>query len=248
MRGSLAQSTVDLTVYPTEEKLGKDILQRLILELLRPLVETYLAAKGIKAFVGADQFIYFRLGDVRRRVAPDIYVLPNVDPKRRVRSWKTWEEGIAPCFAIEVVSLDVDKDYIDAPALYNELGVDELIVFDPAYEEEPTRFRFQLFRRIARRGLVRIEVTNEDRIRSKFLGCYLRAVALDGETRLRLATGSTGDVLVPTERDEKEHERAAKEHERSLRISAEQGLAALRLELARANAAIAKGNGKPGKR
>jgi Uma2 family endonuclease len=237
-RGLRRQSAVDATVYPTEEKLGEDILQRLIMEVLRPIVEAYLKAKRVKAFVGADQFIYFRRGDTRGRVAPDVYVLPGVDPKRRIRSWKTWEEGIAPCFAVEVVSLDVDKDYIDVPPLYNELGIDELIVFDPGYEEEPNRFRFQLFRRIAKRGLVRVEVTNEDRIRSKYLGCYVRAIGELGETRLRLSTGASGSELVKTdvehERAEKERERAEKEHERALRVAAQAELEALRGAIARA--------------
>jgi Uma2 family endonuclease len=242
-RALRSKPAVDATVYPTEEKLGEDILQRLIMEVLRPIVEAYLKAKRVKAFVGADQFIYFRRGDTRGRVAPDVYVLPGVDPKRRVRSWKTWEEGIAPCFAVEVVSLDVDKDYIDVPSLYNELGIDELIVFDPSYEEESNRFRFQLFRRIAKRGLVRVDVTNEDRIRSKYLGCYVRAVGKLGETRLRLSTGPSGSVLIKTdveheraekeyERAEKERERAEKEHERALRVAAQAELEALRGALA----------------
>src|SRR5262249_42553702 len=80
------------TVYPTEHKVGEDLLQRLIVELLRPLVERWLASRGTPSLTGADQFIYFRRGDVRGRVAPDVFVLPGVRPGRRVRSWKTWEE------------------------------------------------------------------------------------------------------------------------------------------------------------
>src|SRR5262249_23491487 len=138
-------------------------LQRLVVELLRPLIERWLAEKKVRAFTGADQFIYFRQGDVRRRVAPDVFVLPGVRPGRRIRSWKAWEARIVPSFALEVVSSDVDKDYIDAPTLYRELGVNELLVFDPDFEDEPQRFRFQLYRQVARRGLLRVTVTNEDR-------------------------------------------------------------------------------------
>ncbi|MFO0548240.1 MAG: Uma2 family endonuclease [Polyangiaceae bacterium] len=220
-RSRVLRAREDVTVYPVEEKVGEDFLQRLIVELLRPMVERWLAEQGVVALTGADQFVYFRRGDTRKRVAPDVFVLPGVRPGRRVRSWKTWEEGIVPSFALEVVSLDVDKDYIDAPTLYRELGVKELVVFDPDYEAEPGRYRFQVFRLSKSRGVVR-EVTNEDRVRSKTLGCWIRATGVGETTRLRLATGPHGDALVPTDAEEREHERtekeaerAAKEHERA---------------------------------
>ncbi len=215
----------DRTVYPVEEKVGEELLQRWIVELLRPLIARWLASRGIVALTGADQFIYFRRGDVRARVAPDVFVLPGVRPNRRIRSWKTWEESVTPSLAVEVVSRDVDKDYIEAPALYRDLGVRELVIFDPDFEDEPGRFRFQVYRHVSKRGLTRAAVTNEDRVRSRVLGCWLRVVGVGEEQRLRLATGASGDTLVPTEA---EHERAArleaeaeKEHERTARREAE---------------------------
>ena len=224
---------VDTTFYPVEEKMGEGLLQRKLMELLRPLVESYLKARKVYALTGADQFIYFRQGDIRKRVAPDTYVLPGVDPERIISSWKTWEERILPSFAVEVVSGDANKDYIDTPLLYAELGVDELIVFDPDYKKfkkETDRYRFQVFRKLEKRGLVRVEVTNEDRVKSKVLGCYLRAVGRGSELRLRPATGPTGDTLWPTQG---ELERAEKEREQAARVSAEAELAKLRAELAK---------------
>lgn len=218
----------DSTVYPVEERVGEELLQRLVVELLRPLVERWLAAKKVTALTGADQFIYFRQGDVRRRIAPDVFVLPGVRPGRRIRSWKTWDEGIVPSLAVEVVSQEIDKDYIDGPVLYRELGVQELVVFDPDFEDEPHRYRFQVYRQVPRRGLVRTAVTNEDRVYSKVLGCYLRAVGSGESTRLRLGAGRDGETLVPTEA---EHERAEKERERAARIVAEDELARLRAQL-----------------
>jgi Uma2 family endonuclease len=217
------------TVYPVEEKMGEESLQRVIIELLRPLVERWLAHNRIKAFAGADQFIYFLEGDIRRRVAPDVYVLPGVRPGRRIKSWKTWEEQVIPSFALEVVSGDIDKDYIDAPDLYRQLGVKELVIFDPDFEESSERFRFQVYRQIARRGLVRVLVTDEDRVYSKTLKCHLRAIGAGETTRLRLATGPEGEALFPTEAEE---ERGNSERERAARIAAEQELARLRARLA----------------
>jgi Uma2 family endonuclease len=213
--GAKGPQGADATIYPVEEKVGEEILQRWILELLRPLVATWLASRGVRALTGADQFIYFRRGDTRMRVAPDLYVLPGVRPDRRIRSWKTWEEGLVPSFALEVVSGDVDKDYIESPALYRDLGVRELIVFDPDHEDDPQRFRFQVFRAVGKRGLVRTSVTNEDRVASRVLGCWIRAVGHGEDTRLRLATGKTGDELLPTDADRAEKERAEKERERA---------------------------------
>jgi len=225
----------DITVYPTEEKVGEDLLQRHIVELLRPLIERYLAAHGVKALTGADQFIYFRRGDIRGRVAPDVFVLPGVRPDRAIRSWKTWQEGIVPSLAIEVVSLDIDKDYIDAPALYRELGVRELIIFDPDFEQDVERYRFQVYRQVGKRGMVRVSVTNEDRVPSRVLGCFVRAIGHGESTRLRLATGASGDELFLTEaeseRAEKERERAEKERERAGRLAAEEELERLRAML-----------------
>lgn len=232
---SRAGTLRDITVYPTEEKTGEDLLQRLIVEILRPLIEMWLAQRGVQALTGANQFIYFRRGDIRYRVAPDVFVLPGVQPDRRIRSWKTWEERSVPSFVLEVVSGDVDKDYIDAPALYRELGVRELIIFDPDFEDERDRFRFQVYRQVGKRGLVRVAVTNEDRVQSKVLGCWLRATGTVDATRLRLAVGAHGDDLVPTEaeyeRAEKERERTEKEREHASRLALEAELQALKRTL-----------------
>jgi hypothetical protein len=254
-----AAAAQDVTVYPVEEKVGEELLQRWIVELLRPLIERWLAEKKVTALTGADQFVYFRRGDTRGRVAPDVFVLPGVRSGRRIRSWKTWEEHIVPSFALEVVSSDVDKDYIEAPTLYAELGVEELVIFDPDFENEPDRFRFQIYRKLPRRGLVRVAVTNEDRVFVKVLRCYLRAVGSGETTRLRLGIGPEGEQLFPTEaeheraekereraekereraekereRAEKERERAEKERERAGRLAAEQALKRLQESLGRA--------------
>ena len=50
----------DPTCYPVEGKVGVDSLQRLIAELLRPLLERWYSALGKPTFVGADQFIYYK--------------------------------------------------------------------------------------------------------------------------------------------------------------------------------------------
>jgi len=184
------------------------MLQRWIMELLRPLLQWWLTRRGINAFVGADQFIYWRQHDPHARLAPDIYVLPGVDPRTHVRAWKLWLDRVVPSFAFEIASQDWEKDYFEVPARYDELGVRELVIFDPWSDQHPDGVRWQVFRRVGQRGLIRVEASRTDRVRSKVLGCWLRAVGAGSDMRVRIAVGPGGEELVPTA---EEAERAAKE-------------------------------------
>lgn len=75
--------------------------------------------------------------------------------------------------------------------------------------------------------------TDADRIRSRALGCHLRAVGEGTALRLRIASGARGDTLYRTdaERAEAEHARAEAESARAERAEAELGR--LRAQLAR---------------
>jgi Uma2 family endonuclease len=242
----------DPTVYPVEKKMGEDSLQRLIVEVLRPLTERWFEEQGRPTFVGADQFIYYEQFDPSKVVAPDVYVLPGVSPRRRVKSWKVWKTGVVPNFALEVVATrQPHKDYLDAPERYRELGVKELVIFDPDADRSRDRVRWQRYRKLKARGFVRVEATNADRIYSRELGCWLRAVGEGLATRVRLATGPEGEDLFPTaveaeraakeaERAAKEAERAAKEAERAAKEEALRRVAMLEEQLAEIEAARRK--------
>ncbi len=197
----------DPTHYPVDADVGESIQHKLIIELLRPLVARWFAEGGTPCFVGADQFIYWVQYAPTRSVAPDIYVLPGVPVDATVKAWKVWETGVVPSFALEVASDDYRKDYQETPIRYADLGVGELVVFDPLAETSPERVRWQVFRRV-HAGLSLVERSNGDRVRSEKLGCWLRAVGVGAELRVRLATGAGGEELVPTEA---EAERAQKE-------------------------------------
>jgi hypothetical protein len=210
--------------YPETDRMGEGELQRLIAELFRPLLAEFLAARGVVAHVGADQFLYFVEGVPTERVAPDIYVLPGIEQSRVEPSWKLWELDAPPAFVLEVVSRDVAKDYEDVPVACDRMGVDELIVFDPeapigagrVVRRDLERIRFQVFQR--RQGrLARIAATNDDRVESRWLGTWVRAVGQGTAVRLRLGVGSDGDELVPTaaERAESERQRAESEKQRA---------------------------------
>ena len=223
MGGTAYEDRDDPTVYPEEEPLGEEMLQRWISEVLRPLLERHLNGEDAEApyFVGADQFIYYRKHDPVRRFAPDIYVLPGLSPDTRVRSWKTWVDGPCPPFVLEVVSSNWRKDYEEMPAICDEAGVSELIVFDPSFSERPggEGARFQTYRRSETGTLERVDRHDGDRTWSESLGLWLRTAGFGDRTRLRIASGIDGEEMIPTaeeaERAEKEAERAEKEVERA---------------------------------
>jgi len=190
--------------------------QRRITELLRPLLEWWLnVCRKTVAFVGADQFVYWRQYNPRVTVSPDIYVIPGVSPDSEPDSWLLWQHDVKLSIAIEIVSTEWQKDYRDLPEQYADMGVAELVIFDPRYERHPEGVRWQVYRRIGKRGLVRVEVSNGDRVRSKALNCWLRAVGKGAALRLRLGEGPKGDHLVPTVEEREQLERAAKEAERA---------------------------------
>lgn len=230
----------DPTVYPIEDDVGEGSLQRLISELLRPLIERWLAAKGRPTFVGADQYFYWKQFDPHECVAPDVYVLPGAPLDVQVGAWLVWKTGYVPSFAFEVVSDDIRKDYLRSPPRYDRLGVKELVVFDPGWEASRDRFHFQVFRRVKNRGLVRVEATNADRVRSRVLGCWLRAVGEGGNVRMRLATGHNGETLFPTEAERAEAERVAREKAEAAREKAEAAVSAERAAREEAEAEIAR--------
>lgn len=210
--------------YPVDEPMGEGLFQKLVIAMLLPLVQRWLDARGKVALVGGDQFIYWVQFDPTTCLAPDLYVLPGVPPGTEVECWKVWETGVTPSFALEVVSDDRLKDYERSPGRYDELGVRELLVFD-RHHRRRDHVRWQAFRRTKRRGLVRVEATDADRIYSHELGCWLRAVGAGYNTRLRVATGPDGDELFPTEAEAAESARKIAEA-RVAELEAE--LAALR--------------------
>ncbi|MDI1445537.1 Uma2 family endonuclease [Polyangium sp. 6x1] len=195
-----AEDPDDPTFYPVFDDMGESALQRLMTELLRPLIARFLAERGVQAFVGADQFIYWIKGNAKAVVAPDVYVMPGFPPDVAPRCWKVWQTGVAPSFALEIVAEeDENKDVSQSPQRHDELGTRELVVFDPYVDVRSGRTRFRVHRRDEEKKLVLVEATNADRIRSEVLGCVLRAVGGGDAMRLRLAVDAEGEELFPTE-------------------------------------------------
>jgi Uma2 family endonuclease len=189
----------DPTIYRVSDDEGEHEIQTYILEILRPLVERYVKSRGVVAHVGSSQFFYWVKYDPTHSFAPDLYVLPGVSQSVLIGVWKVWERKVVPSFVLEVVDgedeRDAEREYLRAPLRCTELGVRELVIFDPF--PGPRRFTFQVYRWDVD-SLVRVEETQRDRVWSNELGCFIRAVGTGMQVRLRLGVGANGDDLFPT--------------------------------------------------
>ncbi len=219
--------------YPESDDMGEHEHQTFIREQLRPLLARWFAEKKQVAHAGSDQFFYWVPGDIKKCRSPDVYVVDGVQQEiPAVGTWKVWE-GHFPVFAVEVCGNDWEKDYDEAPADYDTMGCQELVVFDPwATTASRRRVRWQVFRRNTAGRLVRVLKSKRDRVRSRWLGCYLREVREGCILRLRLATGELGETIFPTA------EEAARAAEETARAAAETATAAA--ETARAEVAMLK--------
>jgi Uma2 family endonuclease len=76
-------------------------------------------------------FLYFRQGDPRSVVAPDVFLVRGI-PKGERKSFKLWEEGRVPSLVIEVTSESTRKEDLDKKkTCYERLGVEEYVLHDP---------------------------------------------------------------------------------------------------------------------
>jgi Uma2 family endonuclease len=85
-----------------------------------------------QVYVSGNLFIYYREGDPKAVVSPDVFVIFGVS-KRQRRSYKTWQEGgKLPSFILEITSRTTrQQDETEKPALYAQLGVQEYFQYDP---------------------------------------------------------------------------------------------------------------------
>jgi Uma2 family endonuclease len=199
---------------------------------LRTILFAFLKrAFGDRAAIGSDQFVYFHAADPRRCVAPDAFVRLGAE-NDLFPTWKVWERG-APDVAIEIVSLLMgrgpvrfaqgrliedssppargldERPWADKLADYQQLGVRELVRFDP---EAPTGVRLRVWDRVE--GDLVPRLVAGERAASRVLGgtwCIAPGDDVDIALRLEDASGA----LLPTTAEAEEAEREAKEAERA---------------------------------
>jgi hypothetical protein len=116
-------------VFPEEEEMPEGYAHVVVRMFLFQLLQFML---GAAHSVGTDQFVYWNAREPRRCLAPDVFVRLGV-PQTSFGSWKTWERGGPPDLAVEVISPS-EGDGIpweEKLGRYHELGVRELVRFDP---------------------------------------------------------------------------------------------------------------------
>ncbi|XXT24744.1 Uma2 family endonuclease [Sorangium sp. So ce429] len=214
---------------------------------IRTLLYTVLKTFAERAAIGSDQFVYWSASDPSRCLAPDAFVRLGT-PDTSFGSWKTWERG-APELAVEIVSEhDADaRTWADKLGKYHELGVLELVAFDP--DAAPGE-RLRVWDRID--GDLVERVVEGERSPCTVLELHWVVVPAAGQpAALRLARTLDGAelVLTPEEAERRsaeaarrsaeaarrsaEAERRRAEAEQAARATAERRIAELEAELRR---------------
>ncbi|WP_017301448.1 Uma2 family endonuclease [Nodosilinea nodulosa] len=126
-----------------------------------------------QVYVSGNLFIYYREGDPKAVVSPDVFVIFGVS-KRQRRSYKAWqEEGKLPSFILEITSRTTRKqDETEKPALYAQLGIREYFQYDPTGDYLSP----QLKGRRLQDGVYEPIAPEREGLRSEVLGLDLRLV------------------------------------------------------------------------
>jgi Uma2 family endonuclease len=116
-------------VFPVEELVPESKRHLKLRTLLYQVLELAFADR---AAIGSDQFVYWDATNPKRCLAPDVFVRFG-QPDSLFDSWKTWERGV-PEMALEIISDsdERDRDWDGKLSRYAQLGVTELVRFDPS--------------------------------------------------------------------------------------------------------------------
>ncbi|MCQ3979633.1 MAG: Uma2 family endonuclease [Anaerolineae bacterium] len=110
-----------------------------ILYLRQALRHVFRQAEQI--YVAANMLFYFEEGNPAAFRSPDVFVVKGI-PRHNRRVYKLWEEKVAPCAIFEITSRSTRlEDLGTKRALYEMLGVQEYILFDPLDEYLSPRFQ-----------------------------------------------------------------------------------------------------------
>lgn len=232
--------------YPESDgrPMGETELHAQVLEDLRfALALRYAGVPDV--YVWGNLFLYYREGDPKACVAPDVFLIKGVEKRtdNLRRTYKVWEEGgRVPSLVIELTSESTRDEDVEKKKLYERLGIEEYFLFDPFGDY--VRPRLQGFRLEGGRYQAlpqRVDGSQE----SRTTGLILKPEG----SRLRLQDRETGEILLwareeaearraaeERERHEAEARRAAEErarHEAEARLAAEERIRSLEEELNR---------------
>lgn len=198
--------------YPESDgrPMGETEIHAQVLEDLRfALVRRYAGVPDV--YVWGNLFLYYREGDPKACVCPDVFLIRGVGKRTddRRRTYKLWEEGgRVPSLVIEVTSESTRDEDVEKKKLYERLGVEEYFLFDPLGEY--LRPRLQGLRLEGGRYQPLVQRV-DGALESRTTGLVLKP---EGK-QLRLVDKETGEVLL-TAAETDEARLAAEDRIRSL--------------------------------
>ena len=122
----------DGTIYYPEEDgqpmAASDEHRRLLIWTLEALKEHFRGNHEV--YVSGDIMMYYREGDPRKCISPDVLVCFGINPKLR-KTYKTWEEGKVPDFVMEFSSDSTyEKDLNEKMDVYASLDIQDYLLYD----------------------------------------------------------------------------------------------------------------------
>jgi len=125
----------DEIVYPTSDgrPMGETDLHRNVMFAAIETLKLYYA--GQRVYVSGNILLFYRRGNRRRHVSPDVLVVKGLEHRER-DYYLLWQEGRPPNAVIEVTSVSTrDEDLEDKFEIYrDEVQVAEYFLFDPRGE------------------------------------------------------------------------------------------------------------------
>ena len=189
--------------FPVEAKVPESLRHMELRTRLYQLLEFFLRGRAV---VGSDQFIYYDASNPKACLAPDAYLKLDSTSKE-IASWKTWERG-TPELAIEIASRSdaPEEPWENKLARYHQLGVRELVRFDPRALQ---RLRVWDY---VEGDLVERQLLPDTPVPCSVLGLWWVTVPeASWGAALRLSYDAEGRALVPSELEAEAEARSAAE-------------------------------------
>lgn len=128
----VAENADSTTIYYPEsdgKPMAESDLHRDIMFHIIHLLQRFFS--GQQVYVSGNLLIYYEEGNPYRSVAPDCFIVRDVDVHLR-KTYKIWEEGKGPEVVFEVTSSSTQNaDLGKKMRLYAQLGVQEYYLYDP---------------------------------------------------------------------------------------------------------------------
>lgn len=197
--------------YLDEDEMVESYEQGAIIRIMLSSLSELARRRGWKRILfGADNYFAWVPEEPRVRVSPDVYLVDDPPEPPIPSGWQTWQEGHhPPRWAVEIVSSDWKKDYLEAPEKYAQLGCRELILFDPDVVRFDVKNKLREALTAYRKGedglFVKVYAGAGPAFSAE-LKAWLHVRREGPVARLRIAMDEQGRDLVPTEAERAEDE------------------------------------------